>query len=352
MFKDLTIDQCDLHSYTFVDVRSPSEYREMTIPGSYNIPVFDDEERAEVGTLYKQVSKEAATERGLEIFSRKLPQIVKEFKKLEGEIVVFCWRGGMRSKAAATFLDLMGVTTSRIQGGVRAYRHWVLNELENFEIKPKAFVLNGGTGIGKTAILKELQKEGYPILDIEGLANHRGSIFGEIGLTAHNQKTFDSLLLQDLMKLQKSSFLLFEAESKRIGKLLLPDFLVEKKENAFHIFIELPMKERIHHILEEYRLQEHHEEFAEAFRHIKRRIHSPIANQIEDYLKEKNYERILELLLQYYYDPRYLHMANQYPEDQRITITVDSIKEACEEIRRTLPAENGMGSSQCNLSSS
>lgn len=346
MFKDLSIDQCDLNQYTFVDVRSPSEYREMTIPGSFNIPVFDDKERAEVGTLYKQVSKEVATDRGLEIFSGKLPEFVKEFRKLEGEIVVFCWRGGMRSKAAATFLDLMGVKTFRIQGGVRAYRHWVLKGLDNVDMKPKAFVLNGGTGTGKTAILKKLQREGYPILDIEGLANHRGSIFGEIGLTANNQKTFDSLLLQELMKLQESSFLLFEAESKRIGKLLLPDFLVEEKENAFHIFIEMPMKERVTHILEEYRLHEHHEEFVEAFRRIKRRIHSPVANEIEDELKEKNYERILELLLQYYYDPRYKHMANQYPEGRRITIRVNSIEEACEEIKTFLPEKSTLVSAQ------
>ncbi|PFA63242.1 tRNA 2-selenouridine(34) synthase MnmH [Bacillus sp. AFS015802] len=340
MFKDLTIEQCDLHKYTFVDVRSPSEYREMTIPGSVNIPVFDDGERAEVGTLYKQVSKEVATDRGLEIFSGKLPAFVREFRKLDGEIVVFCWRGGMRSKAAATFLDLMGIRTSRILGGVRAYRHWVLNELKAFKMKPASFVLNGGTGSGKTAILKELQGEGYPILDIEGLANHRGSIFGEIGLTAHNQKTFDSLLLQELMKLQESPFLLFEAESKRIGKLILPDFLVEEKENAFHIFIEMPMKERVRHILAEYRLHEHHEEFVEAFRFIKRRIHSPIANEIEDELKVRNYGRILELLLEYYYDPRYLHMWSQYPEDRRTTIRVQSIEEACLKIRKLLPEKS------------
>ncbi|MGM0854836.1 MAG: tRNA 2-selenouridine(34) synthase MnmH [Bacillota bacterium] len=251
MFKDITINQCDVNNYTFVDVRSPSEYREMTIPGSMNIPVFNDEERAEVGTLYKQVSKERATERGLEIFSGKLPNFIKEFKKLDGEIVVFCWRGGMRSKAAATFLDLMGVKTSRVQGGVRAYRHWVLSEMETFEVKPQAFVLNGGTGIGKTAILKQLQKEGYPILDIEGVANHRGSIFGQIGLTPSNQKTFDSLLLQELMELQETPFILFEAESKRIGKLLPPDFLVEKKESGFHIIIEMPMKERVKHCIKQ-----------------------------------------------------------------------------------------------------
>lgn len=334
MFKDIMIDQCDVNNYTFVDVRSPSEYREMTIPGSMNIPVFNDEERAEVGTLYKRVSKERATERGLEIFSGKLPDFIKEFQKLDGEIVVFCWRGGMRSKAAATFLDLMGVKTSRIQGGVRAYRHWVLNELETFDIKPQAFVLNGGSGVGKTAILKQLQKEGFPVLDIETLANHRGSIFGQIGWTPSNQKTFDSLLLKDLMELQESPFILFEAESKRIGKLLLPDFLVEKKQSGFHIFIEMPMKERVNHILNEYRLHEHHDEFAEAFRCIKRRIHSPIANQIEGELKEKNYKRILELLLEYYYDPRYYHTASQYPGDQKVTIKAESIEEACEEVKK------------------
>ncbi|MFI8685084.1 tRNA 2-selenouridine(34) synthase MnmH [Rossellomorea sp. NPDC077527] len=337
MFKDIAIDQCDFDRYTFVDVRSPSEYREITIPGSVNIPVFDDGERAEVGTLYKKVSKEVATERGLEIFSAKLPRFIKECKKLDGQIVVFCWRGGMRSKAAATFLDLMGMKTLRVQGGVRAYRHWVLKGLEEFEMKSDTFVLNGGTGIGKTAILKELQKEGYPILDIEGLANHRGSIFGEIGLTANNQKTFDSLLFQELKKLKKSPFLLFEAESKRIGKLLLPDFLVEEKEkNAFHLFIEMPMKVRVDHILQEYRLHEHHEEFVEAFRLIKRRIHSPVANEIEDELKGKNYERILELLLEYYYDPRYRHMANQYPAERRVTIKVHSIEEAYQEIKKLL----------------
>ncbi|NMH69263.1 tRNA 2-selenouridine(34) synthase MnmH [Bacillus sp. RO3] len=337
MFKDLTIDQCDFNNHIFVDVRSPSEYREMTIPGSMNIPVFNDEERAEVGTLYKQVSKEKATERGLEIFSRKLPGFLQEFKNLKGEIVVFCWRGGMRSKAAATFLDLMGMKAGRIQGGVRAYRHWVLNKLETYTLTQQAFVLNGGTGIGKTAILKQLQKEGYPVLDIEALANHRGSIFGEIGLKANNQKTFDSLLVNDLIRMQDSPYLLFEAESKRIGRLRLPEKLVETKEKGFHIFIEMPMKERISHILEEYRLHEHHEEFKEAFRCIKRRIHSPIANEIEDEMGKKNYGRILELLLEFYYDPMYLYMAKQYPDDQKVTITADSIEDACEKVKGLIP---------------
>ncbi|MGR3763220.1 tRNA 2-selenouridine(34) synthase MnmH [Rossellomorea sp. NS-SX7] len=336
MFNDISINEllelCQ-EDLVFVDVRSPSEYEDMTIPGSINIPVFDDEERAEVGTLYKQVSKEAATDRGLEIFSAKLPAFIKQFKELPGEKVVFCWRGGMRSKAAATFLDLMGIKPYRIQGGVRAYRHWVMKQLESLEMKPKAYVLNGGTGTGKTAILHELKNQGLPILDIEGLADHRGSVFGAIGMSPVNQKTFDSLLIKEVKGLQQAPFVMFEAESKRIGKILLPPFLLNKKEEATHIFIELPIEERIAHILKEYKLYEHHEEFVEAFRKIKRRIHSPVANTIEEELKRLNYEAVLELLLEYYYDPRYLHTAEMYSEDQKIILKVNTIVEAVEAVK-------------------
>ncbi|WP_175987830.1 tRNA 2-selenouridine(34) synthase MnmH [Bacillus sp. Marseille-Q1617] len=344
MFKDISIDvlmSCP-DDLVFIDVRSPSEYKEMTIPGSFNIPVFDDEERAEVGTLYKQVSKEAATDRGLEIFSAKLPSFIKQFKELPGKKVVYCWRGGMRSKAAATFLDLMGINTYRIKGGVRAYRKWVVNQLESLEIEPKAFVLNGGTGTGKTAILHELKNQGLPILDIEGLADHRGSVFGAIGLTPVNQKTFDSLLVEEVKALQQAPFVMFEAESKRIGKILLPPFLLKKKEAATHIFIDLPIEERIDHIMKEYKLHKYHEEFTQAFRQIKRRIHSPVANTIEEELKSRNYEAVLELLLEYYYDPRYLHTAENYRDAQKIILKVKTIEEAVEEVKGIVSGKKGL----------
>ncbi|MEL3972720.1 tRNA 2-selenouridine(34) synthase MnmH [Rossellomorea oryzaecorticis] len=345
MFKDIAIDEllkCENDDFVYVDVRSPSEYKEMTIPGSFNIPVFNDEERAEVGTLYKQVSKEAATDRGLELFSAKLPVFIKQFNELPGKKVVYCWRGGMRSKAAATFLDLMGVETYRIKGGIRTYRHWVMKQLESIEMKSKAYVLNGGTGTGKTEILHRLNKEGFPILDIEGLANHRGSVFGALGLTPHNQKTFDSLLVNEVKRLEHQPFVMFEAESKRVGKIQLPPFLLNKKEQSTHIFIELPIKERVAHIMEEYKLHEHHEEFTQAFSQIKRRIHSPVANQIEEELKSRNYETILELLLEYYYDPRYIHTAEKYGEDQKIILRVNSIDEAVEEVKGIVTGERGL----------
>ncbi|MFC0272939.1 tRNA 2-selenouridine(34) synthase MnmH [Metabacillus herbersteinensis] len=340
MFKDLKIDEL-LHSqdkskFSLIDVRSPSEYQEMTIPGSFNIPLFDDIERAEVGTLYKRVSVQSAKDRGLEIVAAKLPEFIKQFNQIEGDKVVFCWRGGMRSKTTATVLDLMGIKTFRLQGGVRSYRHWVIQTLEKVEIKPKAYVLNGGTGTGKTAILKRLEKEGYPTLDLEGLANHRGSIFGQIGLVSQNQKTFEALLVQDIERLHSSPFILLEAESKRIGKLLIPDFVMEKKAYGTHIFIEMPMEERVRHILEEYRPWDHHEECVNAFCKIKKHIHTPIAAQIEADLKSCNYDSAVLLLLEFYYDPRYVHTTKQYSENQRITIQANDVDEAVEAVGRLL----------------
>jgi tRNA 2-selenouridine synthase len=345
LFKEISINELlsdQKNDYVLVDVRSPSEFEEMTIPGSYNIPVFDDGERAEVGTLYKQVGKDEATDRGLELFSAKLPDFIKKFKELPGKKVVYCWRGGMRSKSAATFLDLMGVETYRIKGGIRTYRRWVLDQLESIGLTQEAFVLNGGTGTGKTEILHRLEKEGFPVLDLERLANHRGSVFGGLGLSPHNQKTFDSLLVNEVKRLEHHPLVLFEAESKRVGKVLLPSFILNKKEDATHIFIELPIKERVGHIMNEYKLHDHHEEFVMSFKKIKRRIHSPVANQIEEELKTRNYETVLELLLTYYYDPRYKHSAEKYSDNQKISLKVDTIDEAVEAVKGILAGKKGL----------
>src|SRR5699024_7402287 len=126
MFQDIALDDLlalqQKGEHTIIDVRSPKEFNESTIPGSINIPVFNTEERAEVGTIYKQVGKEAAKERGLEIFSAKLPDFIDAFRKINTPKTVFCWRGGMRSKTAATVLDLMGIRVNRLTGGFRTYR--------------------------------------------------------------------------------------------------------------------------------------------------------------------------------------------------------------------------------------
>ncbi|KKB33777.1 tRNA 2-selenouridine(34) synthase MnmH [Bacillus thermotolerans] len=337
MFQDIPINELlalkSQGELTVIDVRSPSEYKEATIPGSMNIPFFNDEERAEVGTLYKQVSPQAAKERGLEIVSAKLPAFVKEFSEIEGKKAVFCWRGGMRSKTSATVLSLMGIKALRLEGGYRSYRHWVVEQLESMELKQEAYVLNGNTGSGKTTILHRLREEGFPVIDLEGMAGHRGSIFGQIGLNPHNQKTFDALLVENLKRLESSPFLLFEGESKRIGKVTLPKFFSEKKEQGIQLFIDMPVEERVLHILDDYQPWNHKQECLDAFSRIKKRIHTPIAKQIEEDLLSDNYSSAVRSLLEHYYDPLYRHSTDQYPEDRKVLLKVKNIDEAVEAVR-------------------
>ncbi|MFC4411704.1 tRNA 2-selenouridine(34) synthase MnmH [Chungangia koreensis] len=337
MFSTITVEELvpvmEERKMTLIDVRSPSEYEEFTIPGSVNIPFFSDEERAEIGTIYKQVSVEAAKERGLEIVSSKLPSFIKEFKNIEGDKTVFCWRGGMRSRTTATLLSLMGIHVNRLDGGIRSYRQWVVSQLEEFPVK-KAFVLNGMTGTGKTKILRALQDEGYPVIDLEGMANHRGSIFGHIGSNPNTQKKFDSLLIQRLRELQEAPYVLFEAESRRIGKVYIAPFLTVMKQESTQIIIEMPMEARVAEILEDYRPWEFHEQCKEAFSLIKSRIHTPIAKEIEDQLNTGEYSSAIQNLLQHYYDARYTHSSLQYPEENKIVVKANSIEEAIEAIKR------------------
>jgi len=340
VFQDITIEQLLARrtkgELTLIDVRSPSEYQENTIPGSLNIPIFDDAERAEIGTIYKQVSVEAAKERGLEIVSAKLPTFIKTFAQIEGPKAVFCWRGGMRSKTSATVLDLMGIRASRLIGGIRAYRQWVVSTLEELPLPPVAYVINGNTGSGKTLMLRRLMEEGYPVMDLEAMAGHRGSIFGHIGLRANNQKSFEALLVEQALILQDAPYVLIEGESKRIGKAILPEPVVQMKEAGIQLFIDLPLEERVRHILEDYQPLEHKDDLLQAFKHIKNRIHTPVAKEIEANLLIGQYERAVKLLLEHYYDPRYAHAMSQY-EGEQIVIHADTIEEAVDAVKAQLP---------------
>lgn len=339
MVQEITIEQL-LEPYragavTLIDVRSPSEFADSTIPGSRNIPLFNDEERAEIGTIYKQVSVEAAKQRGLEIVSAKLPAFIREFAEIPGRKAVFCWRGGMRSKTSATLLGLMDIRVHRLQGGFRAFRQWVVGTLEQFELRPPAVVVNGYTGSGKTSLLQRLENEGYPVLDLEGMAGHRGSVFGQVGLAPNNQKTFEALLALRLLELQEAPYVLLEAESKRIGKVMVPDFLMEAKAWGVQLFLELPTQERVRHILEDYEPERHAEACLEAFARIKKRIHTPVAAEIQGHLEEGRYAEAVALLLVYYYDPRYEHASLQY-EGEKLVCKAETIEEAMELVRDRL----------------
>ncbi|MGP4064268.1 tRNA 2-selenouridine(34) synthase MnmH [Oceanobacillus sp. M65] len=344
MFEDINVDSLRaLHhagELTIIDVRSPSEYKDATIPGSINIPFFNDEERAEVGTLYKQISPEAAKEKGLEIISAKLPAFIQEFSGIPGAKAVFCWRGGMRSKTSATVLDLMGIKVKRLVGGYRSYRNWVASTLDASNWKHEAFVLNGYTGSGKTRILQNLKNAGYPVLDLEGMANHRGSIFGQIGLDPYNQKTFDALFVEEMDLLHDAPYVLFEGESKRIGKVLLPTALLEKKEQATQLILHMPIEVRVQQILEDYQPWEQKQACIAAFKRIKKRIHTPVASQIEADLNTEQYASAVRLLLEYYYDPLYDHLVDQIPSKKKVSLTANSIEEGTSLVTDYLATKN------------
>lgn len=339
MFTDMSIEELtnqDKERPIVIDVRSPSEYAEATIPGSRNVPIFNDEERAEIGTLYKQVSEQAARDRALEVVSSKLPAFIREIAAIPGKKVVFCWRGGMRSRTTATLLSLMNVHVSRLEGGYRAYRQWVVHMLESMTFNPQAVIIHGLTGSGKTALLHRLEQKGYPVMDLEGMAGHRGSVFGEIGMSPSNQKTFDSLLLEDLLAFQQSSYVVMEAESKRIGRIVIPEVLMTKRAEALHLRIDLPIKARVETILEDYRPWEHHEACLAAFRKIASRIHRPIAEEISEALLNRKYDHAVELLLIHYYDPRYIFTEEQYACSDMQLIQAATVDEAVCKVKELL----------------
>ncbi|WP_088007160.1 tRNA 2-selenouridine(34) synthase MnmH [Indiicoccus explosivorum] len=340
MFRTITIEelipQTENGQMTLIDVRSPSEYREFTMPGSINIPIFNDEERAEVGTLYTQESVEAAKERGLEIVSQKLPSFIRAMQNVQGEKTVFCWRGGMRSKTAATLADLAGLKVNRLEGGIRAYRKWTVSELEAAEVPEQAIILNGLTGSGKTKVLEKLTAEGYPVIDLEGMAGHKGSIFGHIADSPNNQKTFDALLVRRLRELKDEPYVLFEAENSRIGKVVVPPFLMELKETSPHIDIRMPVEKRIEIILEDYQPEKHQQECLEAFSRIRSRIHTPVAGEIGAQLEEGNFAPAVRLLLEHYYDARYAHKKEQLSGIRQVEVAASDLEEAAGHVKKAI----------------
>jgi tRNA 2-selenouridine synthase len=330
--------QRDKARYALIDVRSPSEFHEATIPGAINIPLFSDQERAEVGTLYKIQGPDIAKTRGLEIVSPKLAEMIKSLKDhvKDREAVVFCWRGGMRSKSIVTVSEWMGMNVKQLQGGYKAYRNYVSEALNRLDWNAKFIVLHGNTGVGKTILLNRLERQGYPTLDLEHMASHRGSIFGRIGLKGrHNQKMFDSLLLDMVRQLQDERYVFVEAESKRIGQVFIPEFVLEKKEIGIHIMVEASLENQVERIVEEYAANDvENKEFIDAFSKIGKRLTSEVRSVIELALEQGDLRTVVEHLMRQYYNPRYQHARERYTQKIDYYVNSDDLNQATNELIR------------------
>jgi tRNA 2-selenouridine synthase len=342
--RDVNIEKLLEHRdhYTLIDVRSPGEYSEANIPGAVNIPLFTNDERAVVGTTYKEEGKNQAKWKGMEIVSPKLPLLMEEIKKQTGserQPVLYCWRGGMRSQSMTAFALMSGLPVVRLEGGYRAYRQYVTEHLSE-EIAPDmAYVLHGLTGVGKTRILNRLKEWDEPVLDLEGYAGHRGSVFGAVGIQEKNQKMFDSLLFDELIQFQERGigYVFMEAESRRIGRVVVPDFIMEAKSRGVQFHVTAPLDIRIDRIYEDYITPYQHEEWftkqvTDAFNSIGRRMETSARNDCYRYLVERKYRQFIRTILIKYYDPRYSYKKEEY-DGEFIEVNAESIENAAAQLR-------------------
>jgi tRNA 2-selenouridine synthase len=253
--------------FPIIDVRSPGEYIHAHIPDAQSLPLFSDEERARVGTAYKQQSREAAIKIGLDAFGPRMKEMVEQVEQIvrqhpcfrenhgcgQGRILLHCWRGGMRSGAVGWLLDLYGFQVYLLEGGYKAYRHWVLRRMNNgYRFR----VLGGNTGAGKTAVLHALHKSGYSVLDLEQIAGHKGSAFGGLhGKAQPGQEQFENELaarLHQLTAADPNIEIYVEDESQRIGSVNLPPGLFRNMQVSRQYFLDVPFEARLDHILKEY----------------------------------------------------------------------------------------------------
>lgn len=305
--------------YPVLDVRSPGEYEHAHIPGAHSLALFTDEERKQVGTAYKQQSREAAIKIGLDYFGVKMKAMVEDvetivaaFDKRDigsdaqvpssggggGSVLIHCWRGGMRSAAVAWLLDMYGFKVYQLVGGYKAYRKWVRDQFEkeyNFNI------IGGYTGSGKTLVLQQLAAQNNRVIDLEGLANHKGSAFGSIeGVKQPNQETFENYLAQALANIQHpASSIYIEDESQRIGNLQIPMPLWYKMRKAPVLFLDIPFEERLNYITAEYgKLNKQY--LKDAIARIQKRLGGLETKTALQLLEEGNLKESFCILLAYY----------------------------------------------------
>ncbi|MGM0439553.1 MAG: tRNA 2-selenouridine(34) synthase MnmH [Chlamydiota bacterium] len=305
MLKPLTLSKFMAAPGTIFDVRSPTEYQHAHIPGARSLPLFSDEERTEIGTLYKQIGQQTAISRGLEIIASKAESLVEEaFRQAHQQpLKIYCWRGGMRSGFITMLFKTLNHSAYQLEGGYKTFRHWVLKTLQQ---PRRVNILGGYSGSGKTAILKALQDRGQQILDLEALANHRGSSFGRFGQQPQPyNEHFENKIALRWGSFDPKRPVWIEDESRMIGRCKIPDALFMMMQSAPLYFLERPLQERIAHI---HQLYGHipADDLVEATMRIKKRLGGLRTQEACQAFREGPFEKAVELILQYY-DKTYRH---------------------------------------------
>lgn len=331
----------DKPGYLLIDVRTLSEYDAGRIFGSINIPIFNEAERERIGLVYRK-SPKAAKFLAMDLVSPKISSFVRKiYGQCQGKIpVILCWRGGMRSQAAVQLLNLAGAEALQLRGGYKHYRQLIYHELTEYTLPNQIIVLKGKSGTGKTDILTLLAQQGLPVLDLEGLANHRGSTFGGHELIPTTQKNFDAQLLSQLKRLNPNKYLLIEGESKRIGNVYLPDFLFTAMQSAPVIEVEGSLKRRVARIIRDY-TPTNPEARVAIYRGLSRlryRLSQSTLTELKLCLDREDYSGFAELILSSHYDKNYDH---HLPGGKVLAaVNSDDIQKAAREIAALLETES------------
>ena len=309
-FKKTTLKEFRNLKGLLIDLRSPDEYYKGHMPNSINIPLFNNDERAFIGKKYKNAGREKAVFEGLKIVEKKFDQligdIVSENKKyinktksplISSQLKFYCARGGMRSISVSWLLEKIGYKSFKLEGGYKSYRNWVLN---SFQDDRNITLIGGKTGTGKTKILKNLMSHNYQVIDLEYLANHRGSSFGGLGMTCQpSNEQFENLLAEKLLRFSKSKTIYLEAESANIGSCRIPNELFKQMKNAKRIEIIQSKKNRISELIRTYSVFPDNE-LKNSVKKISKRLGPQRTKRAIEAIGSKNWEDVCNAVLDYY----------------------------------------------------
>jgi len=288
-----------------VDVRSPSEYNTGHIPGAFNIPLFDDKERETAGIKYKKEGRSKAIIAGIELAGPKMHLKLQEALNIakNGKLLVHCWRGGMRSEAMAWLFLLGDIDTEILNRGYKAYRNYILSALSG---KRKTIILGGMTGSSKTLILRHLKKQGQQVIDLEKLANHKGSAFGALGQPPQpSSEYFANLLFNEWKQINKDLPVWIEDESRNIGNVFMPDDFYNNLQDSPTIILLMEVKERLPRLMEEYSTYPP-ELLKGSIMKISKRLGGDKTKDALDAVDKDDLAKAVEIVLKYY-DKAYLY---------------------------------------------
>ncbi len=297
-----------LDNHCIIDVRTPLEFAEDHLPGAVNVPILTNQERVEIGTIHKQIGPKQARMRGLELTCGRFASMVQEvLTHAAGRtVVVYCWRGGLRSKSMAILLEATGHPVFQLQGGYKAFRGIVNDYFEDFKPPAPLLVMHGMTGIGKTTFINGLDQQKWTSVDLEGLACHRGSAFGAIGLEQTlSQKRFDTLLWDQFRRAPAHRPIVLEGESPRIGKISLPGNLYDVMANGNRVWCKASLETRVQRLTTEYAFPEFRDAMADSLVRIKKKLGGPQFTELSGMLENWDIPGLIKGLIESYYDKLY-----------------------------------------------